>query len=998
MRDFITDFFLPRVAGSIFIATLPNDRDATASIPERHLLTRDPERIARFVSKWDKPERGLFYSVSTIADGKPRRKQHAREMAFVHADIDFKSIEFSRDQVEEVLRNLPIPPARGHASGNGLHCFWPLAVPLTTLEEHEAAAKTMRRLAHALSSDRMVCHSVALLRFPGSHNTKGGNWREVEVAWDNPDQPDTSLEELERMLDAIPQPLIPKRDTGESNPFLRAADEMGFRGPIDVEQRLADMTVGDVDSGVHITLLSCSAALMNDGVPEDEVVERLMAAVRRVAPRSWNLGLEERKIRRLCSDWRRKHPEVADRERRERPSQSEILREEIASSGPDDFVVEGSRPAHLRVASSQPDPDPDPPPRPKVRKRSDVEREDAPKPKKITGAAGMSRDDMDDGTGEAGEGDSSNVVSLAAARDQRRPSKKKGDAHVVIGEGILNKLRDQGQQILYSDSRLWRYRDGIWSSYTGDEEKAWIASEVELGCRALRITSTTKLVNEARSWLLRNPGVYQPRVDWDAHGMIPTRSGMLDPSTLEIVPLAPEHRATRVIPCEYDASAECPVWESMVSDVLASDEMVRFVQEVIGMSLLPTKPRALMRALVLLGPSNSGKSNLLNVMAGLSGDKVNSTALATLENVHGLVSFLQPHPWVLHEAFEQSRWEMSANAKALMSGDPVTVNIKNGALVTHQFRAPIFWGTNVPPQFKESSRAMENRLVIVKCQRVYDPQIVVGAAKIAQDRGYSSPSELVLRTELSGLLNWAVAGMVRARTRGHYVMPEAIHQELYRMRMDSNMASGFLEECVDFDINKMISVPDMYGAFAAWWRENRGGQTPSVDSFGRAMVSLSDPRIVRGKTRTMRWYAGIKMNESGLDYWNAHSQSVFADRSGMRISDAADDVNATVLGQWWDKEEMRMMRAAQAPSPSEHLAEELTVEVDGDGPSLADAAKRPQDEDDKGGGDTPEEVLTAMPDAKPARPKLRRRPAKDEGADPKAKPLRRKKTKPPEKP
>lgn len=945
MRDFVRDFFLPRVAGSIFVCTLPNDRDAIASIPERHALTRDPDRIDRFREKWDRSERGLFFCVSTIEPGKPRRKKYAREMAFLFQDIDFKSIVQNREEVEAVLRALPIPPSRVHASGNGLHCFWELSVPLTTEEDRDRGEKLMRRLSYVLSSDRSVCHSVALLRFPGSHNTKNGNWQEVTVAWDEPR--DVLIERLEAMVDSIPEPLIQKREQSDRNPFTRAAEEMGFRSPVDVDQRLADMTIGDSENGVHATLLSTSAALLNDGVPEDEIVEKLMAAVRRVAPPSWNLGLEERKIRKLCSDWRQKHPEIEGIARRDRPSQQSI-REEVESSGPNDFVVEGSRPARVRSADP-PLPPQDPPRGPQGPGEGTAPRR----------TRQLSRDDVDDA--DDGSGDPpSNVVSLAAAREQRKPSKKKGDAHVVIGEGILNKLRDAGQQLLYTDSRLWRYESGIWSSYTGDEEKAWIAAEVELGCRALRITSTTKTVSETRHWLLRNPDVYRSKIDWDAHGMIPTKSGMIDPATLSVRPLRPADYATRVINCEYDPEASCPVWESMVRDVLADEETVEFVQEIIGMSLLPTKPRALMRALVLLGPSNSGKSNLLNVMAGLTSDKVNSTALATLENVHGLVSFLQPHPWVLHEAFEQSRWEMSANAKALMSGDPVTVNIKNGALVTHQFRAPIFWGTNVPPQFKEASRAMENRLVIVNCHRVFDPQIVVGAAKIAQDRGYNSPSELVLRTELPGLLNWAIRGMLRATQRGYYVPPEEARAALYRMRMDSNMASGFLEECVDYDPDSMVSVPDIYGAFSSWWRENRGGNTPSVDSFGRAMSSLSDPRVVRGRTKTMRWFAGVKLNEMGIDYWNAHSQSIFADRSGMRISDTAEEINAEVPAQWWEKAEMKLMREAHRPSASEVLARQVedgtvVFEADeppsrgdpapeADSPSLADATKRPQED------------------------------------------------------
>ena len=61
-------------------------------------------------------------------------------------------------------------------------------------------------------------------------------------------------------------------------------------------------------------------------------------------------------------------------------------------------------------------------------------------------------------------------------------------------------------------------------------------------------------------------------------------------------------------------------------------------------------------------------------------------------------------------------------------------------------------------------------------------------------------------------------------------------------------------------------------------------------------IALADPRILTGeRINRMRIYVGIKLNEEGLDCWNAHSSSVAAERSGQRISDRAEDVNK-VLG------------------------------------------------------------------------------------------------------
>lgn len=839
------EYFLRNTDHPMWVSSI--DNAAGKGAVEKKVLSRDEEKLSSYATKMDLKGHSIYYCASTILAGKRRKKEHALEVFFLWADLDFREIDLPPDEILERLKSLGCPPTRIHATGGGYHALWQLRqrVDLTVDGEIDRVESALKLLALNVAGDPMVCQVVSLLRLPGSHNPKRERKPLVSVL--KSDGPTYHLRELTEWLGSLSAPAMLRRGE-DDNPYLRASAAQGFKPPIDVEDRLASMVHHGVgDSSIHSTQVSVTASLMAQGVDEDEAVRMVLEATQAVGPPSWDWKREERKIRVLCQSFLRKHPE---------------LREE------------------------QPFP------------RLAIDNGRSPK-----------RDSDGDDGGDVEEVHEGNVVALAEHR-QKKTKKAKGDAHVALGKGVLLKLKSDNQRMLFSQGRMFLYKNGVWRGYTSDEEKVWISVEVEKACRGIDLTSTSKLVNETKLWLQRNPDLHDDTIEWDAHGKIPTSSGLIDPTTWRVEEYAPEHYATMRIDCRYDPSARCPVWTSMLEDAFEGDaETIQFVKELVGTSLVAKKPRSLTRVLVLLGASNSGKSNLINVMAGLVSNGVNSTPLATLENAHGLVNFLSPHPWVLHEAFEQAKWEMSATTKALLSGDPVTVNVKNGALISHRWRGAAFWGTNVPPQFKEASRAMENRLAIVNVKRVYDHTQVVGAAALARDRGYSSPAELVLTTEKEGVLAWAIDGLRSAMARGYFKMTDEMAESLHAMRMASNIASGFMEECCEFTHTEMVSTPDFYAAFSAWWRENKGGIIPTVDSLGRAMSSLSDPRIAIGlKHNHVRHYAGIKLTGSGLDYWNAHAQSAFSERSGLRISSSADEVNKEIPGAWDRHEQVVRLR------------------------------------------------------------------------------------------
>jgi phage/plasmid-associated DNA primase len=847
--DFIRSTFGAGTDKPVWIQSLGNDRDGSEQ--PKHIATRDTAQIERFVQKWDRKGRGMYFCVSTI-DGGTRSKDNAAEMIGLHADIDFKDTDESEISILRKVKALRYPPSRIHATGHGYHCFWLFKGSIRPTDDMERVECALKLLCDLVGGDQSVTHAAALMRLPGSHNTKHGHHVEVTVLLDTPAR--YELDDLEEWLCETSPVILRKNRPAEvvdNNPFLAHAKANGFKPSIDVEKRLNSMSyMAGGDAAIHATQLAVSASLLTGGMIADDVVKLILDATKGAAAgygERWNWKREEKAIRKMCSDWLRKHP--------------------VASTTARDFQKVGE---------------------------SDG---DQPRDASVTGQ----------------------VVTLAPLR-ARNTASGGTPLHTILGDTVLWAMRDASADMLITSGEVWRYRDGLWAQPA--DATGWLNGEIEIGARALELPSTIKLINETRQWLLRHPDVLKADVIWDAHGRVPTRSGLLDIATQTLEPARPEHLATWRIECDYDSNATCPWWLVMLNDFFGDRPAelraatISTLQEILGAALMENKKRALTRALVLEGPSEAGKTRILDVLGGLLSDRPIATPLDVLGATHGLMEFRRRAPWVLHEAFNAGQWHMSSVVKSILTGDPVQINVKNGAITTQRIRAPVFWGTNHPPQFKEATKAIVNRMIVIKCRVVFDPKNLIGAAKEASSRGFAEPSDMILDNEMPGLLNWAVEGFRRASVRGYIAITTEMVATMDAVRADSNIVAGFLDECAEFDPSGMLSVADFCAAFAVWWIQNRGEdrRLPSNDSIGRAMSALGDNRIATDsgdmRDNSRRYFGGMNLNSIGLDYWDAAHSEGLAKGKTARTSTGRSEVNRVVPESW--KERPAVMRIVKA--------------------------------------------------------------------------------------
>src|SRR6187402_369327 len=917
--EFITAMFGASTSCPVFFQTLANDKGDPDEAPiKRQLLTREGDRLLSFIAKHDRNRRGMFFCTSTLAEGSAtRNKETVRETPGLFNDLDYKDIVEDVPTIYGLLERLGCPPTIRVRSGGGLHSYWLFKEGIDTQANLERLEDALRRLAEVTGGDPSVCEVSRLMRLPGTHNSKYGDVREVVCEFLN--GPRYELDDLEAWL-AEATPILTRKPPGAKavqgparvsepepvNPFMAFGKKWGFRPAIDVEAMLAAMAPGNV----HVTQRDVSASLIKAGHDPDEVVELLMEATREAVGAigaKWKWHIEEKKIRDLTASALVKYPPKVPRESATPKEFGKIPEQNQQNVVSHETLSDGSGAEDSSATGSE--------------NQADLS----------TGAgSGNAAPAAPDGSSGAGPDNVVGIQDGAKARLKRKP--KPTALHIILADAVLAVMDQRGQQVMFTEVGDYHYQDGLWRVVEGDKAlTAWLNSNIEEAARGLKIESTMKLVGEARAYILRSPELQRRQVPFNRHGMVPTRSGLIHPVTGEVIPPEPEHFTTWRIEHAFNPQAACPWWLQMLEDAFAdrtpeSRAMhVQLLQEILGLGLIDAKDKALSRALIFVGGSNYGKSGLIKVMAGLFGRRVNATSLDTLsgDNPHKTISFVKREPWVLHEAFDSGKWHLSSIVKAIISGEPIPINMKGGKMFDAEFTAPIFWGSNSPPQFREATDAIVNRIVVIDCRRKFDEDNPVGAAVEARARGYSKPSALVLATEAEGILAWAIEGLRRVLARGVFVLPTESRAAAEQVRLNSNMVAEFIQECVTFNPNGMVSVPDFVASHTSWWSEhksdNRGG-APASEKIGLAIRALADERIAADakelRSNARRYYAGISLNAEGKRHWrNTVTSSAFVYQSKTASTSAADEnPNQPIPSIWDSKSSILAMRVAHEKS------------------------------------------------------------------------------------
>jgi hypothetical protein len=310
-----------------YVCSLPNP--GTKGVVREFFYPDDTEgrvRAEEFAQRENKPGRGVYDCIGVLQDGaKSRCKDTVAALDQIIVDLDLKNIVQSRDAALQCIRELVLRPSEIRDSGFGLHLIWYLKEPIEDSDGLAQAETIMKQLVALLAGDPLPTHRAALLRRPGSDNTKEETPRPYAVLEEG--GPAYDITELAEMLDLYGgRSLLTCKEAPKANGHAKHGSfDKAF---VDVVERFAAMTFkGPGDSKVHATQLACTASLMRSGCDLDYAVAEVLSATQRAVAgdrraSKWDWSEEEHIIRGMCADFvNKKHPELyillSDKHRRQ---------------------------------------------------------------------------------------------------------------------------------------------------------------------------------------------------------------------------------------------------------------------------------------------------------------------------------------------------------------------------------------------------------------------------------------------------------------------------------------------------------------------------------------------------------------------------------------------------------------------------------------------------------------------------------------------------------
>lgn len=394
---------------------------------------------------------------------------------------------------------------------------------------------------------------------------------------------------------------------------------------------------------------------------------------------------------------------------------------------------------------------------------------------------------------------------------------------------------------------LWERLEKV--TVKGDKEgdlKPWAptTAKVQNLMEPLAILSRIRGSADAPLWL---DGTEHP----PAGRMVSMKNGLLDLDTLTITVHTPGFFNTWALDFNYDPTATCPTWEGFLAEIFAHDPNgVLLLQEMAGYYV--SGRTDLHKALMIIGPPRGGKgviSRTLKQLAGL--DNTVSPSLHSLGSEFGMADLIGKPLAIVEDARSDDRRSNLAVERLLnvIGEDAVSINRKNRDYWNGTLPTRFLLVSNETPRFLDSSGAITNRFMSVRLLKSYadNPDTTLGYR---------------INQELSGIFNWALAGLDRLDKQGSFTRPETMDEMVDLMGDLASPVKKFLDEQYEVTGDPMchIRVSDVHTKFKVWC-EDQELKPMNRDTFVQRVVA-ADPRVSYKNTtvpghRKTRWFFGL---------------------------------------------------------------------------------------------------------------------------------------------
>ncbi len=308
-------------------------------------------------------------------------------------------------------------------------------------------------------------------------------------------------------------------------------------------------------------------------------------------------------------------------------------------------------------------------------------------------------------------------------------------------------------------------------------------------------------------------------------------NGMIYLPTGDLIPHNPEFYHSKLVPVDFDSQANCPIFMQFMDRIFdGNDAIIKYMQRVMGYSL-----SGLVREhclFILYGTGRNGKTTWQTILSDLTGDYHAKAEMRSFLNLgkntgprEDLARLKSVRVVSASEIGEEEKLNVPL-IKEITGGEPITARFlyqKTQTEFLPEFK--VFLAVNNKPDVAEVDEGIWSRIRLIPFE--------VTIPKEERDKDLIQK----LRTELPGILNWALEGFEEYHKNG-LQEPEEVLAATSQYRAEMNITHQFLHECCIIDkTDAPATSKELYSAFEDWCG-NDGIEPMSKTIFGRQLGKM----------------------------------------------------------------------------------------------------------------------------------------------------------------
>jgi putative DNA primase/helicase len=300
--------------------------------------------------------------------------------------------------------------------------------------------------------------------------------------------------------------------------------------------------------------------------------------------------------------------------------------------------------------------------------------------------------------------------------------------------------------------------------------------------------------------------------NWNSNPyLFAVKNGIVDLRTGQLRAGRQSDRITLKSAVEFNAAASCTRWKQFLAEVFGGDEeLIGYVQRAVGYCLTGDTSEQIL--FLAHGDGSNGKTTLLNVLGHLTGDYSHNLPFSSFEiksrtAIPNDVAAIVGKRFVTSVETGEAQRLNEARIKALTGGDPISARYLNAEFFTFRPVAKFWLAFNHKPQVRDDSFGFWRRIHYLPFTQTFD-----GASK-------DPHLEQKLLAEISGILNWAIAGCLKWQEEG-LQMPASMKAATKQYQDESDVLVEFYEDCCVLEPGAWESTQNLFNSYSVWTKEH----------------------------------------------------------------------------------------------------------------------------------------------------------------------------------